>query len=105
MHDALAGFHGQKVSIVIYPGDQEMAAFANEIETTLEGAGMAVTLAPALVFGKPQPGIALEVGANRRQFATALAKAFVDAGVCSGPISATEADDADLLEITVGPKL
>jgi hypothetical protein len=65
---------------------------------------MAVTIAPALVFGKPQPGIAWEVGANRRLFATALAKAFVDAGVCSGPISATEPDDADMLEITVGPK-
>jgi hypothetical protein len=96
MHDALAGFHGQKVLIVTHPGDPEIAAL---------GAGMAVTLAPALVFGKPQPGIALEVGANRRQFATALAKAFVDAGVCSGPMSATEAYDSGLLEITVGPKL
>jgi hypothetical protein len=28
----------------------------------------------------------------------------VDAGVCSGPISAAEPDDPDLLEITVGPK-
>jgi hypothetical protein len=101
---ALAGFQGQKVSIVTYPGDPEIAGFANEIRATLEASGMAVTIAPALVFGKPQPGIAWEVGANRRQFATALAKAFVDAGVCSGPISASEADDADLLEMTVGPK-
>ena len=65
---------------------------------------MAVNMAPALVFGKPQPGIALEVGANRRQFATALAKALVDAGVASGPITASEPDNADLLEIAVGPK-
>jgi hypothetical protein len=104
MRAGLAGFQGQKVSIVIHPGDPEIAAFANGIKATLEAAGMAVTLAPALVFGKAQPGIVLEVGADRRQVATALAKAFVDAGVCNGPISATEADDANLLEITVGPK-
>jgi hypothetical protein len=104
MQSALAGFKGQKVSIVTLPGDPEIAAFAGEIMGALEAAGMAVTMAPALVFGKPQPGIAWEVGANRRQFAAALAKAFVDAGVCSGAITATEADDADLLEITVGPK-
>ncbi len=65
---------------------------------------MLVSAAPALVFGKPQPGIVLEVGANRRQLATALAKAFVDAGVSSGPITASEPDDANLLEIAVGPK-
>jgi len=101
---ALAPFQGQKLSIVTYPGDPEIAAFAGEIRATLAAAGIAVKMAPALVFGKPQSGIALEVGVNRRRFATALAKAFVDAKVCTGPISASEADDADLLEITVGPK-
>ena len=101
---ALAGFKGQKVSMITYPGDPEIAAFAHELKVTLEEAGVAVTVTPALVFGKPQPGIAWEVGVNRRQFATALAKAFVDAGVCSGAISATESEDANLLEITVGPK-
>jgi len=103
IQSALAGFQGQKVSIATHPGDPEIAAFANEVKAALEAAGMAVTIAPALVFGN-QPGIAWEVGANRRQFAMALAKAFVDAGVCSGTISASEAEDADLLEITVGPK-
>jgi len=101
---ALAAFQGQKVSIIMYPGDPEIAAFANEIRATLAAAGMAVTMAPALVFGKPQRGLAWEVGVHRRQFATALARVFVDAGVCSGPISAAEPDDPDLLEITVGPK-
>lgn len=101
---ALARFRGQKVSIITPPGDLEIDAFAAEIKAVLDAAGMAVTLAPALVFGKPQPGIALEVGANRRQFATALAKALVDAGVASGPITASEPDNADLLEIAVGPK-
>jgi len=104
IQSVLAGFKGQKVSIVKHPGDPEIDAFASEIQAALERAGMAVTIAPALVFGKPEPGIALDVGSRRRQFATALAKAFVDAGVCSGPITASEADDADLLEITVGPK-
>jgi hypothetical protein len=101
---ALAAFQGQKVSIIMHPGDPEIAAFANEIRATLAAAGMAVTMAPALVFGKPQRGLAWEVGAHRRQFATTLARVFVDAGVCSGPISAAEPDDPDLLEITVGPK-
>ena len=104
LHTALAAFKGQKVSIVTYPGDPEISAFANEIKTALESAGMVVTLAPALIYGKAQPGIAWEVGANRRQFAIALAKAFVDAGVCSGAITATESEHGDLLEITVGPK-
>jgi hypothetical protein len=104
IQSALASFKGQKVSIVPLPGDPEIAAFAVEIKATLEGAAMVVTMAPALVFGKPQPGIALDVGARRRQFATALAKAFVDAGVCSGPVTASEPDDPDLVEITVGPK-
>jgi hypothetical protein len=104
IRSALAAFQGQKVSIITYPGDPEIGAFAGEIRATLAAAGIPVTIAPALVFGKPQPGIALEVGAHRRQFATALAKAFVEARVCSGPISASEADDADLMEITVGPK-
>jgi hypothetical protein len=100
----LAGFQGQKVSIVTLPGDPEIAAFAGEIKATLEAAGMVVTDAPPLVSVKPERGIAWEVGARRRQFATALAKAFVVGGVSSGPISATESDQADLLEITVGPK-
>jgi hypothetical protein len=100
----MARFRGQKVSIVTHPGDPEIAAFASEIKATLEAAGMTVTLTPALVFGKPQAGIAWEVGAHRRPFAMALAKAFVDAGVCSGAISASEPDDADLMEITVGSK-
>lgn len=100
----LSGFQGQRVSIITHPGDPEIAGMANEIKTSLLSAGIAVTLAPALVFGRPQPGIALDVGLHRRQFATALAKAFVDAGVSTGPISAAEAEDPDLLEITVGPK-
>lgn len=100
----LAGYKGQRLSIVTLPGDPEIAAFAAEIRTTLEAAGVFVTMAPALVFGKPQAGISLDVGAERRQFATALAKALVDAGVCSGAISATELDNPALLEITVGPK-
>lgn len=104
MQSELARFRGQKVSIVTHPGDPEISGFASEIKATLDGAGMAVSIAPALIFGKPQSGISLEVGANRRQFATALARALVDAGVCSGPVSASELDDANLLEITVGPK-
>jgi len=100
----LAGFQGQKVSIVTHPGDPEIGGFASEIQATLEAARIKVTMTPALVFGEPQSAIELDVGVHRRQFATALAKAFVDAGVCSGAISAAEADDADLLEITVGPK-
>lgn len=100
----LAGFKGQTVSMIIHPGDPELSAFAGELKTALEDAGMLVTLNPALVFGKPQPGISLDVGSNRRQFATSLAKALLDAGVCSGPISATESDNAEQLEITVGPK-
>lgn len=101
---ALSGFKGQKVALITYAGDAESAAFAGEIKTTLEAAGLVVSMAPALVYAKPQAGIAMDVGANRRQLATALAKAFVDAGVCSGPITASEADDPGLLEITVGPK-
>jgi len=104
IESALASFQGQKVSIVTQPGDPEIAGFANEIKATLDAAGMAVSITPALVFGKPQAGIAWEVGARRRPFAMALARALVDAGVVSGAISATEADDADSLEITVGPK-
>lgn len=104
IQSALVRFRGQKVSIVTPPGDPEIDAFAGQIKAVLDAAGMAVNMAPALVFGKPQPGIALEVGANRRQFATALAKALVDAGVASGPITASEPDNADLLEIAVGPK-
>jgi hypothetical protein len=34
----------------------------------------------------------------------ALAKAFVDAGIVSGAISATASEHDNLLEITVGPK-
>ena len=105
IQSALAGFEGQKVSIVTHPGDAEIAAFSRDIKATLDAAGLVVTMTPALVFGKPQAGIALEVGMERRPFALALAKALVDAGVCSGPITATEADDAGLLEITVGPKM
>ncbi len=101
---ALTAFRGQHVQIILHPGDPEINTFAGDIKAALEGSGLAVNMAPALVFGPPQPGIALEVGMNRRQFATALAKALVDAGVCSGPITATEADDPDVLEITVGPK-
>jgi len=104
IHAALASFKVQHMSLIPHPGDPEIGAFASEIKATLEAAGMVVSIAPAPLFGKPQPGIALEVGAHRRQFATALARAFVDAGVCSGPISAVEADYADLLQITVGPK-
>ncbi len=100
----LVRFKGQKVSIITHAGDTESAAFAREIQATLEAAGLVVSVAPALVFGKPQPGISLEVGIHRRQFATALAKAFVDAGIESGPITAGEPDDNDLVEITVGPK-
>lgn len=100
----LAGFRGQNVSIVMHPGDPELAAFACEIKATLEAAGMAVSIAPALVFGKPQSGIVLEVGAHRHQFAAALAKAFVDARVSSGAITASEVEDPDMLEVTVGPK-
>jgi hypothetical protein len=104
IESALARFKGQRISIVTQAGDPESDAFAREIKATLEAGGMVVSAAPALVFGKPQPGIALEVGANRRQFATALAKALIDAGVSSGPITASEPDDANLLEIAVGPK-
>lgn len=101
---ALASFKGQKVSLITHPGDPEIDAFAHETTATLYAAGMSVSIAAALVYGRPQPGLTMEVGANRCQFATALAKAFMDAGVCSGPISASEPEDADLLEITVGPK-
>lgn len=104
IQSALAAFKGQKMLLTTHAGDAESAAFASEIKAALAGAGLVVSAAPALVFGKPQPGITLEVGTHRRQFATALAKAFVDAGVCSGPITASEAEDADLLEIMVGPK-
>ncbi|HLY16789.1 MAG TPA: hypothetical protein VKR61_06170 [Bryobacteraceae bacterium] len=104
IESALARFRGQRFSMITYAGDPESFRFASDIKATLEAAGMSVSVAPALVFGKPQAGIALEVGAHRQQVATALAKAFVDAGVCTGPIVATEAEDADLLEITVGPK-
>ena len=100
----LAAFQGQKVSIATYPGDAEGAAFAGDLKETLTAAGVVANPAPALMAGKPQPGIALEVGANRRAFATALAKAFVDAGISSGPVYATESEDPNLLEITVGPK-
>jgi hypothetical protein len=92
------------MSVITHPGDPEIDAFAHEIKATLYAAGMSVSIAAALVYGRPQPGLTMEVGANRRQFATALAKAFMDAGVCSGPISASEPEAADLLEITVGPK-
>lgn len=101
---ALASFRGQKVAIITHPGDPEIAAFASQIRATLQAAGMVVSLTPALIFGHTQPGIGLDVGSHRRQLATALAKAFIDAGVTSGPITAMESDDADLLEITVGPK-
>ena len=100
----LAAYRGQRVSVLTYAGDMESAAFAAEIKSALEADAILVTMAPALIYGKPQPGISLEVGARRRQLATALAKAFVDAGVCSGPITAVEEDEPDLLEITVGPK-
>lgn len=102
IQSSLAGFKGQRVSIVILPGDAETAAFGEEIKSTLESAG--VTVVAAQAFGQPEPGLTMEIGANRRQFATALAKALMNAGVCSGPISASEPDDADLLEIMVGPR-
>lgn len=100
----LAPFKAQKVAIIVYPGDPEIAAFAEQIREALEKAGIVASLAPALVFGKRQPGITMEVGAHRHPFATALAKSFVDAGIAAGPISATESEVPDLLEITVGPK-
>ena len=50
----LSGFQGQRVSIITHPGDPEIAGMANEIKTSLLSAGIAVTLAPALVFGRPQ---------------------------------------------------
>jgi len=101
---ALATSKGQRIVLTTQAGDAESAAFAAEISSALEGAGLSVSVAPALVFGHPQPGIVLEVGANRRQLAMSVAKALVDAGVCTGPITASDADDADLLEIAVGPK-
>jgi hypothetical protein len=101
----LAGFRGARVLLTTYAGDGESGAFAAEIKAALETGGMSVSMAPALVYGKSQPGISMEVGANRRPLAMALAKAFVDAGVSSGPITAAESDDRDLLEIMVGPKL
>jgi hypothetical protein len=104
IHSELSGFKGQKLAIITHAGDAESATFAGEIKSALEAAGVSVSIVPALMFGKAQTGITLEVGANRRQFATALAKAFVDAGVCHGPVTATESDDASLLEILVGPK-
>lgn len=104
MQPALANFRGEKVMLVTFAGDQESAAFAGDIRSILEGVGLNVSNAPAVAVGKPQAGIAMEVGAKRRPLAMALAKAFVDAGVCSGPLSATESDHPDLLEITVGPK-
>ena len=104
IQSALASFIGTRLLLTTYAGDAESEAFASDIKATLEAAGLVVSMAPALVYGKPQHGISMEVGANRRQLAMALAKAFVDAGVCSGPITAAEADDANLLEITVGPK-
>jgi len=103
IQSALAGFREQAVSIVTLPGDPEIAAFAGEIKVALEGSGMLVTVAPALIQ-RPERGLALDVGANRRRAATALAKALVDTGVCSGPVSAAEGDNPDLLEITAGPK-
>ncbi len=102
---ALAAFRGQKVSIVTHPGDPEIESFAAEVRTTLASAGLEVAMVPALQFGTVQPGIVLEVGMDRRAFATALAKALVDAKVCSGTITAMEADDAGLLEIIVGPRM
>ncbi len=104
IQSALAAFRGQKIAIIIYPGDPEILAFANQLKTAIEGAGLVVSVAPALVFGKPQPGISFDVGAHRHELARALAKALVDAGVCSGPVSASEGTEADSLEITVGPK-
>ena len=101
---ALAGFKGQKVSVIVYPGDPETAAFAEQIKSVLEQAGMVISMAPALIYGEPQTGISFEVGLHRRQFATSLAKAFVDTGVVTGTISATESENADLMELTVGPK-
>jgi len=104
LRSELAPFKGQAISIVTHPGDPELATFAGEIKGTLEQAGIVVSMTPALVFGKPQPGLTLEVGANRTRFATSLAKALMDAGVCSGPVAAAESDNSELLEITVGPK-
>jgi hypothetical protein len=100
----LAAFKGQKLSMILHPGDPELSAFAGEFKAALEEAGIVVNMTPALVFGKPEPGLSLDVGANRTQFATSLAKALLDAGVCSGPIAASESDNPDSLEITVGPK-
>jgi len=97
IQSALASFIGTRLLLTTYAGDAQTAAFASDIKATLEAAGLVASMAPTLV-------ISLEVGANRRQLATAMAKAFVDAGVCSGPITAAEADDPNLLEITVGPK-
>lgn len=103
IESSLSGFNGQNVAIVIPPGDAEIAAFARELKDALEGAGLAVAFTTELA-GKPDPGLTMEIGANRRQFATALAKALMNAGVCSGPISAAEPPDVDLLEIAIGPK-
>jgi len=101
---AMASFRGQTIAIIIHPGDPEIAAFASQLRDVLEAAGMVASVTAALIFGGTQPGISLEVGIHRRQMATALAKAFTSANICCGPISATESDNADLLEIIVGPK-
>lgn len=101
---ALMPFRGQRISIITYPGDKEITRFGDDVRAALEGAGLIVSSTGALVFGKVQPGIAFDVGANRLGCATAVAKAFADAGVCSGPIRASETEDAEIFEITVGPK-
>jgi hypothetical protein len=104
MAAALSAFKGQSLAMTIPPGDPEIVNFAGEIQAALEQAGIQVSLAPALTYPAPQPGITFDVGVNRRELATALAHAFVDAGICTGPISASEAGNPDVLEIILGPR-
>ena len=89
MISSLTVFKGQTATMTIPPGDPEIVSFAGEIRAALEEAGIQIVQTTALADAAPHAGISFDVGANRREFATALARAFVDAGLCSGPIAAS----------------
>jgi len=96
---------GKKVDITILSGNPETDKFGHSLVSALRAAGLLVDFGPAVIAGSVPAGLSLSFGSNRSRDAQILADALIEAGLASKPIFVEKSSSADVLGITVAPRL
>jgi len=94
----------KNLSVFVISGDPETNKFSDQLVDALKSAGLNVQVTPGIILGNVRAGISMNVGNNRITDANILANALVDAGLATKPVPAEHVEDAEVLQLTVGPK-